>query len=236
MTPSEVGLTQIIDNGWTIHRAVSSTTWPGDTSLEIAKVWATSRPWNGLRLLDGRQVAEIDEMLYPPPRSGWRKARLATNADKSFIGSYVLGMGFTMSPEEAQKLKAKDPRNDDVLMPYLGGEDLNKSPTQKAPRWIINFHDWPKEKAEEYPDCFAIVEQEVKTMRQERKANGDFRKRRPLPQLYWIYAEKRPKLYRTIKPLDRVLALCQTSKVQLPTSICGYRSGLRSQAGGVQPR
>ena len=36
---------------------------PGDTSLEIAKVWATSHPWNGLRLLDGRQVAEIDEML-----------------------------------------------------------------------------------------------------------------------------------------------------------------------------
>ena len=26
---SEVGLTQIIDAGWKIHRAVSSTTWPG---------------------------------------------------------------------------------------------------------------------------------------------------------------------------------------------------------------
>ena len=37
---SEVGLTQIIDGGWTIHRAVSSTAWPGDATLEIAKVWA----------------------------------------------------------------------------------------------------------------------------------------------------------------------------------------------------
>ena len=28
---SEVGLTQIIDNDWTIHRAVPSSPWPGDT-------------------------------------------------------------------------------------------------------------------------------------------------------------------------------------------------------------
>ena len=38
---SEVGLTQIIDNAWTVHRAVPSTKWPGDTTLEISKVWAT---------------------------------------------------------------------------------------------------------------------------------------------------------------------------------------------------
>ena len=216
---SEVGLTQIIDNGWTIHRAVSSTTWPGDTSLEIAKVWATSHPWNGKRMLDGRHVAEIDEMLYPVPESGHRKKRLAANADKSFQGSIVLGAGFIMSHKEAQRLIAKNPRNGDVLMPYLGGEDLNKSPTQEASRSIINFHDWPKEKAEDYPDCFAIVEQKVKPIRQERKPNGDFKKRKPLPQLYWIYAEKRPKLYRTIKPLERVLAISRVSKTVQPVFV-----------------
>ncbi len=214
---SEVGLTQIIDNGWTIHRAVSSTTWPGDTSLEIAKVWAISHPWNGKRMLDGRHVAAVDEMLYPPPALDWRKQRLAANADKSFIGSYVLGTDeFTMSPEEAQALIAKDPRNDEVLMPFLVGKDINQSPTLTAPKWIINFHDWPKKKAEDYPDCFAIVERKVKPIRQERKPNGDFKKRKPLPQLYWIYAEKRPKLYRTIKPLERVLVIARVSKTVQP--------------------
>ena len=82
--------------------------------------------------------------------------RLAENADKSFQGSIVLGMGFTMSPEEAQALIDKDPNNADVLRPYLGGEDLNQSPTHTAPRWIINFFDWPEEKARQYPDCFSI--------------------------------------------------------------------------------
>lgn len=214
---SEVGLTQILDNGWAIHRAVSSTTWPGDTSIEIAKVWVTSHRWSGKRMLDGRHVAAIDEMLYPVPESGHRKKRLAANADKSFIGSYVLGTReFTMSPQNAQELITNDPRNADVLMPYLGGEDLNNSPMQEAPRWIINFRDWSEEEARDYPDCFAIVEEKVKPIRQERRENGEFKQRRPLPQLWWIYADKRPKLYRTIEPLERVLAIALTSKSVQP--------------------
>ena len=217
---SEVGLTQIIDMGWKIHRATSSTTWPGEATLEIAKVWTTAHPWSGQHVLDGRPVAGIDEMLYPLSRSGWRKRRLAENADKSFQGSIVLGTdGFTMSPEEAQALINKDPRNADVLSPYLGGEDLNQSPTQKAPRWIINFFDWPEEKARSYADCFSIVEETVRPGRQERKANGEFKQRKPLPQLYWIYAEKRPKLYRTIVPLERVLAISRVSKTIQPVFV-----------------
>ena len=213
---SEVGLTQLIDTGWQIHRAISSTTWPGEATLEIAKVWATAHPWSGQHVLDGRPVVGIDEMLYPLPRSAWRKQRLAENANRSFVGSYVLGMGFTMSSEEAQALIDKDPKNADVLRPYLGGEDLNQSPTQTAPRWIINFFDWPKEKARKYPDCFSIVEEKVKPERQERKLNGEFKKRNPLPQRYWIYADKRPNLYRTIALLESVLVITLHSKSVQP--------------------
>ena len=217
---SEVGLTQIIDTGrWCIHRAVPSTGWPGDTALEIAKVWATSHPWNGDRLLDGRPVTAIDEMLYPVPTSGWRKRRLAANADRSFQGSIVLGTGFVMRPEEAQALIDKDRRNAEVLYPYLGGEDLNQSSVLEAPRWIINFHDWSKDKAQQYPDCWQIVEEKVKPMRQERKADGAFKRRKARAERYWIFAETSPKLYRTIKPLGRVLAMSLVSKPVLPVFV-----------------
>ena len=193
---SKVGLTQIIDTGWNIHRAISSTTWPGQATLEIAKVWATAQPWSGQHVLDGRPVAGIDEMLYPLSRSGWRKQRLAKNADKSFQGSIVLGMGFAMSPEEAQALINKDPRNADVLFPYLGGKDLNQSPTQMAPRWVINFFDWPEEKARQYPDCFAIVEEKVKPDRAKLTKKGKVGRRRAM--YWWQYGSTAKKLYRTI--------------------------------------
>lgn len=209
---SEVGLTQIIDSGWTLHRAVSSTTWPGEATLEIAKIWATSEPWSGGVDLDGRVVVGIDEMLYPISRSGWRKQRLQANADQSFQGSNVLGMGFTMSPDEARRLIVNIPRNGDVLFPFLGGEDLNDSPTQTAPRWVINFFDWPEDRARTYPECFAIVEEKVKPDR----AMNKNRSRR---EIWWRFTRPTVDLYRTIEPMERVLALCQTSKLQLPAFV-----------------
>ena len=63
------------------------------------------------------------------------------------------------------------------------------------------------------------MEEKVKPERQERNANGEFKKRRPLPQLYWIHAEKRPKLYRTIAPLTRVLAISRHGKVVQPAFV-----------------
>ena len=208
---SEAGLTQIVDRGWTIHRAVSSVTWPGDATLEIAKVWATATHWRGAHVLDDRRVVGVDEMLYPLSRSGWRKQRLGENADKSFIGSYVLGIGFTMRLEEAQALIDKDSRNSEVLFEYMTGQDFMQSPTQQGSRWIINFFDWPESKARQYRDCFAIVEELVKPERQERKPDGQFKKQKSLAQSYWKYARTRPKLYNTIAPMKRVLCRPITS-------------------------
>ncbi len=216
---SEVGLAQIIDRGSTIYRAHSAVTWPGDASVEVAQVWITSDDWSAPVLLDGAEVDGIDEMLYRASPTGWRTERLADNADQSFQGSIVLGMGFTMTPEEAQELIARDPRNEEVLFPYMGGEDLNQSPTLTAPRWVINFFDWSEERARTYPDFFRILEEQVKPFRQERDPDGAFKRRPPLPQRYWHHAEKRPKLYRTIADLDRVLAICRVSKVVAPVFV-----------------
>ena len=144
---------------------------------------------------------------------------LKQNAGKSFQGSIVLGKGFVLTPEEAEVLITKDPRNKDVLFPYLNGEDLNNDPEQKPSRWVINFFDWTEEKARTYPDCFEIVERLVKPERQRWKLDengneivGTYALRKPLPQKWWIYGEKRPALYETISKVDQVMAIALTSK------------------------
>jgi len=114
-------------------------------------------------------------------------------------------MGFVLEPEEAQRLLDKESRNRDVLFPYLNGEDLNRRSDQSPSRWVINFHDWPLEKAMEYPDCFEIVARLVKP---EREKNN----RKVYRDKWWQYGEKRPELYATIAGLDRALVIPETTK------------------------
>ena len=69
---------------------------------------------------------------------------LRANEGKSFEGSNVLGMGFTFDDTdkngvaipiaEMQRLIAKDKRNAERIFPYIGGEEVNDSPTQSHHR------------------------------------------------------------------------------------------------------
>ena len=145
----EVGLEQLVAQGFSIPRAVASQPWPGEASLEVAQVWLKRGTWDGGYVLDGQPVVGITPFLTPPGGVQGKPFRLAANAHKSFQGSVVLGMGFVLTPKEAVALLAKDPRNKDALFPYLNGEDLNSRPDQSPSRWVINFHDWPLERSAE---------------------------------------------------------------------------------------
>jgi hypothetical protein len=206
----EVGLDQAVAHGWTVYRAVKSQRWPGTASLEVSLVWLGHAGEREPRHLDGRTVRAITPSLDPESRVSGNPHRLAANAGRSFQGSIVLGAGFVLDPEPARALIAKDPRNQDVLYPYLNGEDLNSRPDCSAARWVINFHDWPIERAQDYPDCFAIVERDVKPDRLRNKYSKTARER------WWKYERSRPELYGAIADLDRVLVIALVSKTGLP--------------------
>jgi hypothetical protein len=86
-----------------------------------------------------RQDLRGDPTLDPASRATGNPERLAANAEISFIGSYVLGMGFMREPEEAKELIERGRRNTEVLFPYINGQDLNSRPDCSASRWVINF-------------------------------------------------------------------------------------------------
>ncbi|MEC3994883.1 DNA methyltransferase [Actinacidiphila sp. DG2A-62] len=223
----EVGLDQLLDDGIEVRRAVKSARWPSKSAaLEYCAVW-TTRPSLGAeasRVLDDVVVRGITSSLDPRSRVSGRPYRLVSawapgepgsgvaNRSPAFIGSYVLGKGFILTPEQADDLIQRDPRNKDVLFPYLNGEDLNSRPDCSASRWVINFHDWSEERARSYPDVFAIVERDVKPERL--KNNRKVRRER-----WWQYAERAPKLYQAIKGLDCVLVVARVSKTGMPLLI-----------------
>ncbi|PZS07776.1 MAG: restriction endonuclease [Solirubrobacterales bacterium] len=205
----EVGLDQLAAGGWSVHRAIASEPWPGGANLEMATVWGRRDGWAGDRTLDRVAVTGITSALTISGRVGGAVHRLAANAGQSFIGSLVNGMGFVLTPEEADAMLTADSRNADVVRPYLNGEDLNSRPDCSPARWVIDFRGWPIERARDYPEPFAIVERLVKPVR----ANV---RRAVYREKWWQFAERGLNLYRAIVPLERVIVIALVSKTVMP--------------------
>jgi hypothetical protein len=208
----EVGLDQAVDMGWAVYRAEKSQPWPGKAALEVALLWAGHPGKQEARVLDGNQVVAITASLDPQSQVSGSPHRLAANAGLSFQGCIVLGAGFVLEPGEAQALIAKDPRNKDVLFPYLNGEDLNSRWDSSASRWVINFHDWPEQRARRYADVFERVEQAVKP---QRLTQNDRYGR----EYWWRFLRTRPELYHSIAKYDRVLVIARISRTGKPAFV-----------------
>ena len=90
----------------------------------------------------------------------------------------MLGMGFTFDDTtrrrrtplaEMERLIEKDPRNAERIFPYIGGEEVNTSPTHAHHRYVINFGEHDEDEARRWPDLMAIVEEKVKPERDQNK-------------------------------------------------------------------
>lgn len=200
---------RLTDAGWTVYRGISSEPWPGGASLEMATVWARRNGWGGSMTLDRAEVGGISSALAVRSRVEGTPQRLHDNRDRSFQGTVVVGMGFVLSTDEASAMLAADPRNADVVRPYLIGEDLNTRPDASPSRWVIDFRDWPEERARTYVEPYARVERLVRPERA--KVNRVAHRER-----WWQFGDKRPALYRSIASLDRCIAITSVSKVVQP--------------------
>ena len=210
-----VGLGQATQHGLIVRAGRSSHPWPSaSANLEIINLWASRAPVSpsGSRTLDVEEVPPIGPDLEPIGRVSGRPFPLAENQNLGFIGSYVLGLGFTLTLDQAAALITKNSRNAEALQPYVIGQDLNQRPDHSASRWVINFRDWSLERAETYPDLMERVRRLVKPER-------DRQKDRQRREIWWRFTRPAPELYEAIKDLDHALALTLVSNVVLPARV-----------------
>jgi hypothetical protein len=210
-----VGLDQATSRGLVIRAGRSSHAWPtASANLQIVEIWATQAPLakGAMHWLDGEDVPAIGSDLQPYGRVRAARRHLAENLGISFAGTTVLGLGFTLTPDEMDTLIRRNPRNAAVIQSYVIGKDLNQRPDCSASRWIINFRDWSLDRAEEYPDCLEIVSRLVKP-RRDRNNRDTYR------EFWWRYAEHRPGLYAAIDGLSHVLAFAQVSSTVMPVRV-----------------
>ena len=192
----KVGLEPMLANGATIFAAYPNETWPGSAAVATSRVHVFNGQWAGDRVLLGRSVPHISAFLSD--QKEWSPRSLMRNRGLTFEGNKVTGMGFVLKSDEAMRMLVADPRNKDVMFPFINGKDLNGDPEQKPSRWVINFWDWSEERAASYQEPYNHIFQEVKPERQRRKPDGEYALRSPLPELWWQHGEKRPGLYHAI--------------------------------------
>jgi len=219
------GLRWICNHGGTIYAARKRLRWPGDAAVVVSVVHVHKGPLAGPYDVDGRAVNLITAYLFHTGGND-DPARLHASAGKSFVGSYVLGMGFTFDdtdkkgvacpvtktradelarsgdrPISMEELIAEDPRNQERIFPYIGGKEVNDSPTQAHHRYVINFEQMSEAEARRWPGLMNIVEDKVKGTRASHSTAE-----------WWHFERFRPELYNSIGELERVLVCGQTSK------------------------
>ena len=145
----------INDSGEQIIRAYPSMRWPSKANVHVAIVFIYRGRWDGLVFLDDVEVPNIDSHLSASaPEIGIQQ--LAENGQHCFIGSKPMGMGWFLSPDEAESLLSSDPRHSDLVMPILNGKEINSRLDHSPERWALTFYDWPLQKAQGYPDCMKL--------------------------------------------------------------------------------
>jgi hypothetical protein len=152
----ESGLRHLLtkETGGFIYRAQRRVKWPGAAAVVVSTVHMGrgEAEWPAPQL-DKLPVTRISAFLREGDQDETPSV-LQENAGIAFIGSYILGMGFTFDDVNAAKgkceplstmkaLNAKDPRNAQRIKPYLGGEEVNNDPEHKHHRYVIDFENLP---------------------------------------------------------------------------------------------
>lgn len=210
----EVGLDGLVARGFTLTRAIQSRPWPATAGASYAAIWGT---WaavrdGALRICDDVKCQRISTLLEPAGRVAGKPARLRANASQAFNGCYLFGMGFIVQGDLVNNWISADPKNRDVLFPYLNGDDLNARPASDPSQWVIDFNDKDYEGASRYELPFEHVRHNVKPDR-------DGNPRKAVAERWWQYAEKRPGMRKALQELDRCIAIRQTSNTLAPTIV-----------------
>jgi hypothetical protein len=219
------GLKNICLNGGYIYSARRKFVWPGDASVVISAINIQRDQVPTRRVLNDKNVSGINSFLLEGSHE-IDAMPLRANKHKAFRGADTYGLGFIFSDvpniehagtlEDARRLMASNSKNAEVILPYLGGEELTTDPQQRPSRFAINFATMSLEDARQWPELLNIVEEKVKPIRDKLDGYSVAIRRR---EFWWQYGTYTPALYREIGSADRVLAISQTTARHLGARI-----------------
>ncbi|WP_438001482.1 DNA methyltransferase [Sorangium sp. So ce185] len=202
----QAGLSPLTQDGWRFYDATSSMSWPGAAAVMVSVIHGGHGRVStlGNTRLDGREVPFINSRLDARAERS-NPVTLTSNSEFSFKGALLYGDGFVLKSEERETLITKNKQNGSYIFPYLGGEEVNTSPTQSFHKYVINFGAMPLDQAEHWPDLISILRSKVKPERD--KLNRDSYRTR-----WWQFGERMPRLFSALSKLRRCIVTARVTK------------------------
>ncbi len=192
----KVGLDSVQELGGAILRADPDIPWFGDAAVIVSPLVMRKGSWLSKAVLSGHEVESISSRL----QAGVNREVMAllSNNEKAFVGSYLLGDGYVLTPEEARAYLQSTPDAQTVILPYINGVEFNAFPNLQPRRFAICFWDWTLSRVRTFPELAERIESLVKPVRDgvDRDRNRDN---------WWLHAENRPGLYHAVGLGNRFL-------------------------------
>jgi hypothetical protein len=194
-------LNYVIEKGGVITDAVSRQKWPGEAIVNVSIVNWVQQPSEPPQhfMLDAEPVEGINTRLRESKLAIEEYEPLSANLGRSFQGPIPAGK-FYLEPDEAKEILSRPEADyDEVVRPYLIGDDITEELEQKPRRFIIDFGMRSLEEAMQFPEALRLVRERVKPTRDENN-------REAYRRYWWRFAEPRPKMREALGPLSRYIA------------------------------
>ncbi|MGI9089116.1 MAG: DNA methyltransferase [Chthoniobacterales bacterium] len=223
------GLGYIVREGGTITEAISNQVWSGEAAVHVSIVNWVKGEQPGEKMLHFQRGDSVDspwESYSMPLINSALSAgldvtsavELKANQEPPFVynGQFPRHHGFIISPEEAARMLRADPRNSEVVLPFLiGSEMLTKGAPQ---RWVIDFQKRDQFEARTYEMPFdhmcTFVLPHVTALAEKEKAKTgkDTGQDQQWLKTWWQHFRCRKELIDRIAKLPRYIACSEVTK------------------------
>jgi N-6 DNA Methylase len=234
----EGGLDYIVQNGGTITEAVSSQPWSGLANVHVSIVnWAKNGSWRDKKLslqLGNDPQGPVQTWMLERINSSLSvkldvtaAVRLRTNIQSKgcFQGQTHGHEGFLLSADDAGEMVRDDPRNGEVLFPFLTADEMLAGLSPE--RWVIDFQPRNIIESSSYKLPYQSVKAWVLPTREKEANEEQERNRKTLEKnsrakvnkhhanflkKWWLLSWGRSEMLKAISPLHRYISCGRVTK------------------------
>lgn len=225
------GLDYIVDNGGTIFDAVSTQVWSGDAVVHVSIVNWIKDEYKGTKTLATQKGDSKDspfEYENPANISSALKSgcdvktafALKTNQAEGFCyQGQTHGNEFFLIKDldKAKALLNKNPKNKEVLFPFLIGDRLVGAKKSQPDRYVMDFRKKDIFEASTYKELFKIIEEKIlpeKTSKaeEEKRKNEETLKKNPKAKVNHDHENALKSWWQFFRPRNEVMNILERKK------------------------